>query len=249
MRRFRPARQRPVAFSAIEMPLAPSLHHSLQRQDVLSPTTRRVVVVGVISVQAATAWGLLQIDGVRHAVADVIPVMLQQQLAPPPPPPPPAPPPPPRRVPPPKRELPIIAAPPAPAPAAQPFEVPQVEPEPAPVVVAPEPAVVAAPAPPAPPAPEPRAVDIGMVRYLVQPVLHYPPQSRRVGEQGRVNVRVLVDADGLPREMTVVRSSGFVRLDESALATVRATRFKPHTENGTALAFWVVMPLVFELEN
>lgn len=222
----------------------------MQRHDVLSPTTRRVVVVGVISVQAAAAWALLQIDGVRQAVSEVIPVLLQQVAPPPPPPAPPPPPPlPPPRLPPPKRELPIIAAPPAPTPAPQPYEVPQVEPTPVPPAQPVVEPVVAAPAPPAPPAPEPRAVDIGMVRYLVQPVLHYPTQSRRLGEQGRVNVRVLVDANGLPQEVRVARSSGFQRLDDAALATVRATRFKPYTENGTALAFWVVMPLVFELES
>src|SRR5262245_22271931 len=126
------------------MPLASPLHHSLQRQDALSPATRRGVVVGVISVQAAMAWGLLQLDGVRHAVVDVMPVLLQQQLAAPTPPPPAPPPPRPRHVPPPKREVPIIAAPPAPAaaPAPQSFEVPPVEPEPLPLVAAPEPAVV-----------------------------------------------------------------------------------------------------------
>ncbi len=58
---------------------------------------------------------------------------------------------------------------------------------------------------------------------------------------------MLVDPRGTPQQMVVLRSSGFVRLDDSALATVRATRFKPYTENGVALPFWVVMPLIFEL--
>ncbi|HEY6511333.1 MAG TPA: energy transducer TonB [Burkholderiaceae bacterium] len=232
------------------MPHLSPLHPSLQRQDALSPATRHAVVAGVISLQAAAAWGLLQLDGVRHAVAEVIPVLLQQQLAPPASPAP-SPPPPPRRVPPPKREPPVIAAPAPPvAVAPAPFEVPPAEPipEPAPPP-APEPVVTAAPPPPAPAPPQPRAVDIHAVRYLVQPVLNYPLASRRLGEQGRVDVRVLVDANGMPQEMRIVRSSGFPRLDDSALATVRATRFKPYTENGSALAFWVVMPLAFELEN
>jgi protein TonB len=143
----------------------------------------------------------------------------------------------------------VLAAPPPPTPAPAPIEVPpQIETPPPPVFVAPAPAPEP-PRPPAPAAPEPRAIDIGTVRYLAQPVLVYPPQSKRLGEQGRVQVRVLVDASGLPKETQVVRSSGFARLDEAALATVRATRFKPYTENGIALAFWVVMPLVFELEN
>jgi protein TonB len=80
-------------------------------------------------------------------------------------------------------------------------------------------------------------------------VLEYPLASRRLREQGRVEVRLLVDAMGLPQQAQVVRTSGYQRLDEAALATVRATRFKPYTENGVPQSFWVVMPLVFELEN
>ena len=51
------------------------------------------------------------------------------------------------------------------------------------------------------------------------------------------------------RDAEIVRSSGHARLDEAALATVRATRFRPYIENGVALPFRVVMPLVFELEG
>lgn len=62
-------------------------------------------------------------------------------------------------------------------------------------------------------------------------------------------MRVLVDAEGQPRQMVLVKSSGYQRLDDAALATVRATRFKPYTENGVPQPFWVVMPLVFELQS
>ena len=53
----------------------------------------------------------------------------------------------------------------------------------------------------------------------------------------------------VPQQMQLTRSSGFASLDEAALATVRATRFKPYTENGLPQPFWVLMPLVFELEG
>ncbi len=110
--------------------------------------------------------------------------------------------------------------------------------------------MVAVPAPPPAPSapPAPRTISITAVEYLSPPVLSYPSGSRRLQEQGQVNVRVLVDARGQPQQMSVIRSSGYARLDEAALATVRLTRFKPYTENGTPLPFWVVMPLLFELE-
>ena len=72
--------------------------------------------------------------------------------------------------------------------------------------------------------------------------------SKRLRESGQVQVRVLVDATGKPQQMSMIKSSGFARLDDAALATVRATRFRPYTEDGVAQPFWVVMPLSFEME-
>jgi protein TonB len=110
---------------------------------------------------------------------------------------------------------------------------------------------VAAPAPPAPPPPPaaPRTVSVSEISFLAPPQLDYPLASRRAREQGQARVRVLVDAQGRPQQMELLRSTGFARLDEAALAAVRATRFKPYMENGVAQAVRVVMPLDFELEN
>lgn len=95
----------------------------------------------------------------------------------------------------------------------------------------------------------PPMLSIRAVSYLVPPELVYPPASRRAQEEGRAWVRLLVDAAGAPQQARIEHSSGHVRLDEAALATATATRFRPHTENGVARAFWVLMPFVFELEN
>lgn len=92
-------------------------------------------------------------------------------------------------------------------------------------------------------------LSIRAVSYLTPPDLQYPPAARRAQEQGRALVRLLVDAAGLPQRAALERSTGHARLDEAALATATATRFRPHTENGVPRAFWVVMPFVFELEN
>lgn len=123
-----------------------------------------------------------------------------------------------------------------PPPAAPPADVPPVA---APPV---EPAPVTTP-------PAPRTIAISAVAYLLPPVLVYPPSARRRQEQGQVMVRVLVDEHGLPAQLAVLRTSGYPALDDAALATVRKTRFKPYTENGTAQPFWVVMPLIFELDG
>lgn len=210
-------------------------------RDGLPAAARRGAVAGVIAAHLVGAWGLMQIESVRNAVGEVAPMMVDL-VAPPAPPTPPAPPPPPTpkpivKTPPP---APLVSAAPSPAPAV--FEAPPPPVEPTPIVIAEAP-----PAPPAPPA-QPKTIAITQVTYLTPPVLTYPSMSKRLREAGQVHVRVLVDASGQPQQMTLIKSSGFPRLDDAAQTTVRATRFRPYTENGVAQPFWVVMPLSFEME-
>jgi protein TonB len=87
------------------------------------------------------------------------------------------------------------------------------------------------------------------VQYLDPPVLSYPSASRRLGEAGRVMVRVYIDEGGLPRTVQVHASSGFARLDGAAVAAVQKARFRPYVENGRPTAGWAFIPLAFDLEN
>lgn len=52
----------------------------------------------------------------------------------------------------------------------------------------------------------------------------YPPQSRRLREQGEVTLRVEIGESGRVRAATVVKGSGSVRLDESAHDAVMTWR-------------------------
>lgn len=55
---------------------------------------------------------------------------------------------------------------------------------------------------------------------------YYPPALRRLGVEGATSVRVCVDENGRrDGEPTVTESSGNARLDDGALAVVRAGRF------------------------
>lgn len=138
-----------------------------------------------------------------------------------------------------------------------PVEVPviQVAPPPVSAVVAenppPRPVVVSTPAPaPAGPGPAqsgPREVAASAVQYLQAPPIAVPAMSRRLGEKGTVVLRVLVDRDGLPRQITLHQSSGFARLDEQAQQAMRSARFKPHTENGEPVEMLVLTPIQYEL--
>lgn len=85
--------------------------------------------------------------------------------------------------------------------------------------------------------------------YLSNPKPPYPPMSKRLGEQGKAIVRVLIGADGLPQKTELRQSSGFERLDQSALATVMKWRYVPGKRDGVAEAMWFSVPISFILEQ
>lgn len=123
-----------------------------------------------------------------------------------------------------------IVAPPAPVPA------------PAPATpVAPIAAVAAAPITAAVAAP---AVQLPSsdADYLQNPKPTYPAMSRRLNEQGRSVIKVLIGIDGLPKQADIAKSSGFDRLDQAALGTVMRWRFVPGKRNGVPEAMWFNVP-------
>jgi periplasmic protein TonB len=116
-----------------------------------------------------------------------------------------------------------ISRPPAAPPAAA---TPQVAAEPAPV--------------------EPPRADLA---YLDNPAPRYPALSRRQGEQGRVLLRVRVNAAGGVEAVEVRASSGFERLDAAALEAVRHWRFVPARRGREALEGWALVPIDFHLDG
>ncbi len=108
-----------------------------------------------------------------------------------------------------------------------------------------------APAAVAPPSPAPMAVvqPSSSAAYLNNAAPPYPAMSRRLGETGRVVVRVLIGPDGRAQDARIQRSSGFDRLDQVALETARDRwRYVPGTRGGVAEAMWFNVPINFVLE-
>jgi len=104
----------------------------------------------------------------------------------------------------------------------------------------------APPAPPAPPAVTAARFDAD---YLHNPKPVYPVFSRRQNEQGKVQLRVRVGADGSALEVEVKQSSGFPRLDAAARDAVAKWRFVAAKRGDEAIESWVGVPIVFALEN
>jgi len=83
---------------------------------------------------------------------------------------------------------------------------------------------------------------------LTQP--DYPMPARRLDEQGKVALSVLVGTDGHVRDVKVMQSSGSPRLDQAAVSEARAHwRLRPATRNGVPFEQWLNLGVVFRLEN
>jgi len=84
--------------------------------------------------------------------------------------------------------------------------------------------------------------------YLNNPAPRYPAISRRLGEQGKVVIRVLIDENGHPQQGDIHQSSGYARLDQAALAAVMDWRYVPGRNAGTVQAMWFNVPIQFALQ-
>lgn len=144
----------------------------------------------------------------------------------------------------------------APAAAKQPVPARPVAPRPVKTTAdtASRPAAVPAPASAAvptatPPAPVPISAARYDADYLNNPPPVYPPLARRLGEEGKVLLRVQVSPEGLPLAVEIHQSSGHPRLDEAARKAAGRWRFVPARQGNNAITSWVEIPVQFSLRQ
>lgn len=78
----------------------------------------------------------------------------------------------------------------------------------------------------------------------------YPPVARRLGEEGKVTLRLSVSAEGRVTRAEIVTSSGRDELDQSAQQWIVAHWiYKPALGNGVAVAGQVMAIVTFSLSN
>ena len=85
--------------------------------------------------------------------------------------------------------------------------------------------------------------------YLNNPEPKYPPLSRRLGEEGKVLLKVRVTPDGLAAAVDLEKSSNFERLDAAAREVVAHWRFVPAKRGDQPIEASVIVPIVFRLEG
>lgn len=168
----------------------------------------------------------------------------------------PAPPPPPQPVEPPKPKPKPLPPKPKPVPKPKPLPPPEKA-----ITLPPEPAPT--PAPAAAPAPVPAPVKAKADKSLGAPVTPpridasrlnnpapaYPSISRRRGEEGTVLLELLVLADGRVTDVKIKESSGYPRLDRSALDAVKRWRYKPAQRGDVAIEYRYLQPITFGLRQ
>ena len=85
--------------------------------------------------------------------------------------------------------------------------------------------------------------------YLHNPAPDYPAVSRRMGEQGRALLRVLVSENGDAEKVLVDTSSGYERLDQAAIQAVKEWRFIPAKRDQQNVSAYVLVPIKFSFKN
>jgi protein TonB len=215
----------------------------------LSSVQPRIAGIAIaIGFHVLVAVGLMRYEPIRVTLADAAPIMVSLIS-------------PPRIIEKPEeraKPLPVKPRVQRPRPAEKPPVTAAVTEAPAPIVAPPpapvppvSPVVAAPPALPAlaAPAPAPVVPPNFNASYLNNPVPSYPALSRRMGEEGKVVLRVFVNQQGLPTEVELWRSSGFSRLDGVALETVRKWKFMPARHGEQPIGAWVLVPISFSLRS
>ncbi len=82
------------------------------------------------------------------------------------------------------------------------------------------------------------------ILHLDQPI--YPPRALRLRREGKVLLRLEIDAGGVLQSVTVVQAAGY-GFEEAALEAVRRARFAPATKGGRPVSCVALLPVSFTL--
>ncbi len=86
--------------------------------------------------------------------------------------------------------------------------------------------------------------DVSAPRVIYGPEPEYTDEPQKAHFTGTCVLSVVVDPNGLPRDIAVKKSLG-VELDERAIAAVRRWRFSPATKDGAPVAVIVSVEVLF----
>lgn len=79
------------------------------------------------------------------------------------------------------------------------------------------------------------------------PAPSYPKEARKVGAEGLVILKVLINVDGTILDVKVLKSSGNYDLDQAAIKCGYGALFTPAVQRGKEFRVWVSIPFRFQL--
>lgn len=88
--------------------------------------------------------------------------------------------------------------------------------------------------------------DVSAPQITQSPDPEYSEEARKKSVQGRCVLKLVVDQQGIPRDIKVIRSVGY-GLDEKAVEAVQKWRFKPATLNGHPVSVQINVEVTFNL--
>lgn len=112
-----------------------------------------------------------------------------------------------------------------------------------------EPLAAAAPSAPAASTAAATPKTISGVSYINAPRPVYPPLDARMGNEGTVTLRVLINEKGRAEKVEVQKSSGSLRMDDAARDAVMRALFKPYLEDGKPTPAYAIVPINFTLSK
>ncbi|MEN6467192.1 MAG: energy transducer TonB [Syntrophaceae bacterium] len=86
----------------------------------------------------------------------------------------------------------------------------------------------------------------GAPAFIYQAIPLYPPLAKRMGKEGRVVLRLLIDRHGRLQNIEVLETDGF-GFQEAAIAAVRKSTFRPARRNGETVSAKAILPIRFRL--
>lgn len=81
----------------------------------------------------------------------------------------------------------------------------------------------------------------------IRPV--YPDIAQEAGIEGQVIVQCFIDKKGKVTETIILKGIPNTGLNESAIAALRKTRFRPAKQRETKVGVWITIPINFTLQN
>ena len=81
----------------------------------------------------------------------------------------------------------------------------------------------------------------------IKPV--YPDIAQEAGIEGQVLIQCFIDKTGRVKETIVIKGVPNTGLNESAVAALRKTRFRPARQRENPVGGWITIPINFKLQN